>query len=89
MTVLDIIRNETDIAEYIFFDRNGKFLSFNWGRYADALLYGWGNRKVIEYSKYPYYDGTQSCGDAIIRHLNGENNHIMYVLKITLDVDVD
>lgn len=87
MTVLEILQKEANIAEYIFFNRNGKFLSFEFGHRANALLCGWGNCKVIEYSKHPYFDGTPSSGDAIIRHLNGENNHIMYALKITLDVD--
>ena len=87
MTVLDILKNETDIAEYIFFNRNRELLSFEFGRNVNALLYGWGHHKVIEYSKHPYYNGSSSSRDVIIRHLNGENNHIMYLLKITLDVD--
>lgn len=87
MTVLDIMQKESDIAEYIFFNRNGEILSFEFGRNVDALLYGWGHHKVIEYSKHPYYNGSSDSRDAIIRHLNGENNRIMYLLKITLDVD--
>lgn len=87
MTVLEVLQKEANIAEYIFFNRNRELLSFEFGRNVNALLYGWGDHKVIEYSKHPYFDGTQSSREEIIRHLNGEDNHIMYLLKITLDVD--
>lgn len=85
MTVEELLQKESNIAECVFFDSDSKFVDFEFTRNYSRLLFIYGNKNVISYTKAPYFDGNNQ--DSIKQYLSGEKTPILYVLKITLDTE--
>lgn len=85
MTVKELLHKESNIAECVFFDKSSRFVDFEFTRNYNRLLFIYGNKNVISYTKTPYFDGHNQ--DSIKQYLSGEKIPILYVLKITLDTE--